>query len=179
MTEENRTPEGEDNNSNPEEKTDSQSKKDPIDFILQRKNEKIAQLQRELEEAEAEKKALVPEVGDEKGDFASMMAREEQINGVLSKYPGLAGKKAEIRNLAHDPSRKGASIDEIVVSVVGLDAFMKMRSEMEAQAREDANSGYIGAGGVAGDGGNKRPNKYDKVPKFITEAKKVYDSLNL
>ena len=164
-----------------EEAEKANAKKDPKDHIIDRMAKREAKLKQELEELEADRKVLNPSTDTPSVEnlFNQRMEVEEKISEYVSKYPGFEEHREKIRKYAHDPSRKGIPIDEIIVGAVGAAEFIKIGAGLQKEASDDETNSKMGGGNLGTvrtvTQEQKRKEKFNQLPKFLQGSKKAYD----
>lgn len=135
-----------------EEQPKENSKKRPRDFILDRKNKKIERLEQELSEAKEEQDLINPTQDDSvDGKIEKAIKRHTEVNEFLKKYPELEEDKPKIMAYLEHDSRKGIPVEEVIISAVGVDKFLKIGANMKANADKDAQANRMGGGEPSGE----------------------------
>jgi len=164
------------------------SRKRNIDFILQRKNEKIAKLQKnanngntfdedeeEDEDIDAEdarlidkriSKAMTPLIQKQ-----MLEEDESEINSFVKDNPDFAPYADKVRKFAQHPTRKEMPIKSIFYEVAG-DDLLRIGAKREKIATDKAKES--GAGGGSGIGGDVTKNVWSLTPsEFAAEQEKL------
>jgi len=161
---------------------EANAKKDPKDYILERKAKQVEELKKQLAEAEAEQEVFSPTSKEEptvEELFNRRMQVEDKIAETIGKYPALEEHREKIRKYAFDPSRKSIPIEEVIVSAIGADEFMKLGAKLAQEANANANANRMGGnpygGEVVDTEAKKRQEKFNKLPKFMANAQTAYN----
>lgn len=169
----------------PEGKTEVKTKMDHIKERAQKKKEREEKLRSKISELEEEIELLrddKPSNPNSNQSFEELFnqraEKEEKISEFIKKYPGLEQHKEKIRKYAHDPSRKGIPIDEVIVGAIGFEEFIKIGATLKQEADTDAIESQVG-GRSPGEVKNlteeqKRAQKFNQTPKFLRNAEKIY-----
>jgi len=147
------------------------TRKRNIDFILERKNEKIKKLEQKANGADAEKedeeeeddldpndaniiqrhvaKALSPFLAKQMQDEDS-----QEIGDFIKQNPDFAPYQAKVQKFAQHPSRKDMPIKAIFYEVAG-DDLLKLGADRAKKAGIESKKSRAGGGGSSGGGSEK------------------------
>lgn len=167
----------------------SVKKKDPKDFIIERKQKQLEEARAKMEQLEEEVKVFHP--GDEDIDAKITRAVTERIeidstiSNFLKKYPSLEEKRGEIEKYAYDPSRKGVPVNTRILEAVGIEEFIKLGAKIGNEAELDIKNSRMGGDSLTTEREKtetqKTKEQYDnyfkKLP-FMKNALKSYDKNN-
>lgn len=172
---------------NPDADEEPKSRKRNIDFILQRKNEKIAKLKKEnyganeFEEEEEEDdidlddaKIIDKRVLKAMSPFIQKQMLEEdesEISSFVKDNPDFAPYADKVRKFAQHPTRKEMPIKSIFYEVAGDDLLM-IGAKREKKAIDKAKESS--AGGGNGIGGESNKGIWDLTPaEFAAQQEKL------
>ena len=170
-------------------KAEAEAKKDPKDFIIERK-------QRQLEEARAKAKQLEEEIQVFKpsesimdDQMQSIVSKQLEANAKVSefiqKYPSLKEDRVQIERFVNDPTRQGVPVETRILEAVGVDKFIKLGAAFGKEAEQDALNANMGGDSVMTETEKaelaKKKEKYDNVfsnQPFMKQAHKAYKENN-
>ncbi len=165
---------------NPDENEEPKTRKRNIDFILQRKNDKIAKLQNKTkndndndgdeDEIDPDDEKVISKVIDRKLkpliDKQIADEDENEINAFVKANPEFEPYAGKVRKFAQHDSRKNIPIESIFYEVAGKD-LMKIGAEKERKATKEAKDSTAGGGNNRGNNAGTK-NVWDMTPEEFT-----------
>lgn len=127
-------------------------------------------------QAEA-KKIVDEELKDFRAEREATRVASE-LNKLTSDYPELKKAEAKIKRYADHPSYKGKPLNEVAISALGLDVFLKIGASRAKKANEEASQSK-GNGQGKRAGGDPKSKTINGIPSFIGKtAAEVRDITN-
>ena len=112
--------------------------KTPQDYIIERKEKRIKELQEKQRELEEEMNMYKPKADPQNVDLWKVAEDIETLNSRIQEEPFLAEKKAELKKLMRDNPTK--DIDELIIKSFGsLAEYRKKAIEYTSEATQDIN----------------------------------------
>ncbi|HUS99134.1 MAG TPA: hypothetical protein VMY59_02305 [Candidatus Thermoplasmatota archaeon] len=150
---------------------ENQSPEQKQQAYFKRKAEEAEKMKQRAKELEDEL-ALFKQGGqtgndDIKQQIKNEILADKKINDFIAKYPDFEEDREKLEKYAHDPSRKGIPIEEIIAGAIGFEKFLKLGAKMKSQIEEDARNGKFG--GNEEITGNEKTEQQKKAESF-TEA---------
>ena len=167
------------------EAVENQTPEQKQNAYFKRKADEAEKLKLRAKELE-EELAMFKKGGDDEGIDAKIAKRfeiETTVSNLISKFPDLEEDREKILRYAHDPSRSGLPLDEVISGAIGFDKMIKVGAKIKAQVEDDANLSKFGGNDIMtakektkiDEKRDEYTAKFENLP-FIKNAKK---SLNL